>query len=110
MNTYERINGLRKEKGVTLAFLNEKIGGYRGKLTDVKNGKVSLNELEIEIIAKELGTTAKYLTSGEDEQKEKPAPKTGNGQLPEGYYELNPENKALVDSVIARLLASQSEE
>ena len=45
-----------------------------------------------------------------EKKMKKPAPKTGNGQLPEGYYELNPENKALVDSVIARLLASQSEE
>lgn len=107
MNTYDRINSLRKQKGVTFSFLNEKIGGYRGKMTDVKNGKVSLTESEIDIIAKELGTTSEYLISGEASEKN-PAPENGDGLSRTQYDELTPENWAAVDAVIARLYASQS--
>jgi len=41
---------LAKEKGVKISFLNELIGGYRGKLTECKNGKSKLSENEIKII------------------------------------------------------------
>lgn len=109
MNTYDRINSLRKQKGVTFSFLNEKIGGYRGKMTDVKNGKVSLTESEIDIIAKELGTTSEYLISGEASEKN-PAPENGDGLSRTQYDMLTPENRAAVDAVIARLFASQSQE
>lgn len=46
----EDILSLAKEKGVKLSFLNELIGGYRGKLTDWKNNKTSLTEDEKNII------------------------------------------------------------
>lgn len=52
----EEILSLAREKGVKLSFLNDLIGGYRGKLTEWKNGKTSLTEKEITVIAD-------YLTS-----------------------------------------------
>lgn len=46
----EDILSLVKQKGVKLSYLNNLIGGYRGKLTDWKNNKTSLTENEINII------------------------------------------------------------
>jgi hypothetical protein len=46
----EEVLSLAKEKGIKLSFLNDLIGGYRGKLTDWKNGKTSLTENELSII------------------------------------------------------------
>lgn len=36
--------------GIKLAYLNELIGGYRGKLTEWKKGKTSLTQEEMKII------------------------------------------------------------
>lgn len=48
--TKDEILQLAKDKGVKLSFLNDLIGGYRGKLTDWKNGKTTLKDNEIKII------------------------------------------------------------
>jgi hypothetical protein len=49
MNKNEILN-LAKEKGIKLTYLSELIGGYRGKLTEWKNGKTTLSEREEKII------------------------------------------------------------
>lgn len=46
----EEILSIAKEKGIKISFLNDLIGGYRGKLTDWKNGKTSLTETELSTI------------------------------------------------------------
>lgn len=48
--TKDEILTLAKEKGVKISYLNKLIGGYRGKLTDWKNGKTTLNETELSTI------------------------------------------------------------
>lgn len=108
MDVYSRINELRKLKGIKLSFINEKICGYRGKMTDVKNGKVSLTEKELKIIADELSTTVDYLTGLTDDpsQIEKPTDHLTDGL--KKYDMLSNENKAAIDALIDRLLASQS--
>ena len=45
------ILNLAKEKGVKLSYLNSLIGGYRGKLTDWKNGKTTLTDTELNTIS-----------------------------------------------------------
>jgi hypothetical protein len=45
----------------------------------------------------------------ESKQKEKPATETGSGQIP-NYSKLSDTNKAIVDSMIAQLLAAQLED
>ena len=47
----EDILNLAKEKGVKLSYLNSLIGGYRGKLTDWKNGKTTLTDAELDTIS-----------------------------------------------------------
>lgn len=47
----EEILSLAKKKGIKISFLNDLIGGYRGKLTDWKNGKTTLTDSEKNIIS-----------------------------------------------------------
>jgi transcriptional regulator with XRE-family HTH domain len=61
MDVYDRIEYLRKRRGVTLTHLNNAIGAYKGKLAEVQRGKVSLRQDELQIIARELSTTVDFL-------------------------------------------------
>jgi hypothetical protein len=69
MNPIDRILALAKEKGIKQSHLNELICGYRGKFTDLKNGKSSLTEGEYAIIADELGTSTEFLKFGDENIK-----------------------------------------
>lgn len=63
----EEILSIAKEKGIKISFLNDLIGGYRGKLTDWKNGKTSLTETELSTITNYLlGNTQ---TSAENDKE-----------------------------------------
>lgn len=78
MNTFQRIDFLRKSKGITLKFLNERIpNGYRGKLTELKSGKTTLSVSDLACLAKLLDTSIDYLLGKTDDpdpsgQTEKP--------------------------------------
>ena len=66
--TKDEILTLAKEKGIKLSHLNSLINGYRGKLTDWKNGKTSLTESELRIISDYLlGTEPKPSTAVTDD-------------------------------------------
>lgn len=67
-STVERILHLAKEKGVKQSFINDLIGGYRGKVTEWKKGKSSPTKEEIHVIAEFFGVTDEYLI-GVDEQE-----------------------------------------
>jgi len=51
MKTIQDLLQIAKEKGVKSSYLNTLINGYRGKITDAKNGKTTLTENEIRIIS-----------------------------------------------------------
>lgn len=78
MSISEKIDHLRYKRGISLTHLNKAIGAYRGKITDVKNGKSSFSDIEISILARELHTTTGYLLGSTDDprpagdQKENP--------------------------------------
>lgn len=115
MTTYERIDALRKEHGIMWSHLNEQIGAYRGKLTEFKNGKTTLSQAEIAKIASILKTSTDYLLGNTDDpapvgQKEKSVPIIEGGLSKTKYGQLTPENRELVDSLIEKLLKSQSED
>jgi hypothetical protein len=90
MRVIDRINGLRKEKGVKLSFLNSAIGGYKGKLTDVKNEKTTLTKIEIDIIAKALGTSSDYLLTGSEAKK---SPAEAEENIQKDYNEFSEETR-----------------
>lgn len=82
MNISDRIEFLRERRGISLTHLNNEIGAYRGKLTEVRKGKASLNESEISILAQVLSTSTDYLLGNTDDptpagQKEEPPAQGG---------------------------------
>lgn len=86
MTTYNRIDFLRKQKGIKWGHINEKIGAYRGKLTEVKNGKTTLTQEELSIIAEILETTIDYLLGNTDDPRpagQKEQPPVDGGELSE---------------------------
>lgn len=114
MGVYQRIDELRKNKGIKWNYLNEKLpGAYHGRMTELKNGKTTLNGEQLDAIAEILGTTSAYLLGATDDpspavQKESPATDSGSGvKYPPGYDLLTPENRAKADSYLAFLLAEQ---
>jgi transcriptional regulator with XRE-family HTH domain len=98
---YSRIDSLRRVRGVTLAHLNSIMpDGYRGKLTEYKNGKTSLTDADIQSIAEALDISVAYLKTGESPESEQPL-------LNPEYQKLTPKNRAAIDAAIAALLKSQ---
>lgn len=83
MSTYDRINLVRKERGITWNALNSKVeGAYHGRMTDLKNGKTSLSNSQLQTVADILGTTLDYLLGNTDDptpagQKEQPPAQGG---------------------------------
>ena len=83
MSVYERINIVRKGKGVTWTHLNENVAGsYHGRMTDLKNGKTTLSSDQLKTIAELLSTSTDYLLGNTDDptpagQKEKPPAQGG---------------------------------
>lgn len=94
MTIYERIDELRKEKGVKWGYLNDQIGAYRGKLTEVKNGKTTLSDYELEKIAEVLGTSVGYLLGSTD-----------NACPPSRQKETSPEQEGQFSEKDVRLIA-----
>lgn len=77
MTISDRIELLRKKQGVSLVHLNNVIGAYRGKITEVKNNKASFDKKEVILLAQALSTSTDYLLGKTDdpkppEQKESP--------------------------------------
>lgn len=70
MVTIDRILQLAKERGIKQTYLNSLIGGYRGKITDWKNGKSTPNENELKIIADYFNVSVDYLKGKTDTKKE----------------------------------------
>lgn len=75
MSISEKIDHLRHKRGISLTHLNKTIGAYRGKITDVKNGKSSFSDIEISILARELHTTTDYLLGRTDDPRPAGDPK-----------------------------------
>lgn len=61
--TKNEILTLAKENGIKLSYLNNLIGGYRGKMTDWKNGKTTLTNEELTILTEHLSV---YVAKKED--------------------------------------------
>lgn len=102
MTMYERIDLLRKEQGIMWSHLNEKIGAYRGKLTEFKNGKTTLSQDEIFRIASVLGTSTDYLLGNTDD----PSPPGAEGKP----TPVSESGLSLLDKRLNELLSVSSDE
>lgn len=106
---YERIEALCAERETNITEMCRRSGASRGSLTDLKMGRTNgLNTKTIEKIAAFFGVSVGYLL-GTEEQK-KPADPKVDRLSKAGYEELTPENKAVIDSLIEKLLKSQAGE
>ena len=126
---YKRIEELCKNNGVTITDMCRASGAPRGSLSDLKMGRTNgLNSNTLSKIATYfdvsvdhlLGKAERFYTGDEDllsaetlaslagEQNKKPADQMADGLRGTGYYDLTPENRAMIDSLIDSLLKSQS--
>lgn len=109
-NIVQKIIDTCKEKGVKQSYLNSLIGGYRGKFTDLKNGKTSLTDNEIKIIAKALNVSNNYLLGNETKNRFPAEAKSLSdieNEILEIYNTL-PKDKKQAFLTVARSLKSQS--
>lgn len=101
MRISDKIELLRKQRGISLTHLNNAIGAYRGKITDVRAGKASFSNEEIKILAKEINTSIDYLLGNTDDP-------TPAGQIPSEDAGLSPQEQHLIE--IFRELNEQGKE
>jgi transcriptional regulator with XRE-family HTH domain len=98
MVNIDKIKGLAREQGKSIAYICSLLGKGRGFLNEVKYGKNSIEESELKIIADDLNTTPAYLKDETDE-KNKPAE-----ILDERTIRLNELMKKLTPSEIEQVL------
>ncbi len=73
MNVAGKILQLCEERGVKQSHINKLIGGYRGKLTDWKNGKSSPSEVELNKISEFFGISVEFFRGGADPTPDQPS-------------------------------------
>lgn len=102
---YQIFAKLMEEKGVTHYQVAKGAGVAQSSLSDWKNGKSCPRNPTLKKIADYFGVSVSYLKGETDDrgQKETPAPVSGSGQYPHGYDLLTPEQKEIVDRLIADL-------
>lgn len=110
---YERIQELCKSKGVTGSRMCLELGLSKSTLSDIKSGrKKGISTATAQKIAAYFDVTVGYLLGEEEmpQNKENPTAQLGSEALSQaGYDLLTDENKAFIDQMIAKLVASQSD-
>lgn len=104
---YENVNKLCKARKTTITKMSEDIGLSNAAATSWKKGAVP-KASTLEKISAYFGVSVDSLL-GKEETK-KPADQKDDGLRGLGYYDLTPENRAMIDSLIDSLLRSQSAE
>ena len=102
---FENYVRLCNSVGKTPSAVALEMGIAKPTVTRWKNGSTP-NSATLYKVADYFGVSAEYLTGNED-QKEKPTLQTESERIP-GYSKLSDTNRAIVDSMIAQLLAAQS--
>ena len=93
-----------KQIGISHSYLSSIESGI-----NPANGKpISIGLETLEKLSKVTGYSVAYLTG--DNEEGKPATRTGDELSKTKYEQLNAENRAAIDALIDRLLASQSGE
>ncbi len=96
-NLYNNIENLCKKRGVNMTTMCRDSGASRGSLSDLKSGrKQTLKYETLKKIANYFEMSVESLVSGDDGQKEKPAP---------GGSELDAAFSAVLDQLTAEELA-----
>lgn len=104
MANINKIKELCKEKGISLAFVCKKINKRRTFFGELESRGGNISEGDLEVIADVLGTTVDYLT-GKSDEKNAPVVKYDRRtrEFISRYEQLSPEQKKLVDALLAEL-------
>lgn len=108
MSIIDSVLHLAKEKGVSQAFICNKLGLSRNYLAEVKKGKTSLTDDRLAVIADLLNTTPEYL-KGETDTKEKPATSQDDEldkEFSELIKQLSPEQREIIKAQIKGILSN----
>lgn len=106
---FETYKKLCEEHGEKPYSLPVKLGAKSNSIVaQWKNGSLPRPEM-LQRIADYFEVSVGHLIDGE-EKKEKPTGDNASGLLQTKYSMLNPENKIVIDLLIERLLASQSDQ
>lgn len=109
MFNYDRMNELIKKSGKTKLFLCGQLGKGKTYLRDAEKQKTNISGETLRILASELNTTPEYLTGETDTpEAKKDTTLAGDVGMPEGYAQLTPANREIVDRLIADLAKAQS--
>lgn len=106
MNSVERVKAICAMRKIPISRLEKDLGFSNGYIGQLRRGTFPYDRLVL--IAKYLGVSEKYLSAGEEEQKENPGTNEGAEALNPDYYKLNEHNKTLIDQMIEQLLKAQS--
>ena len=105
---YKILESLLEERGISGGKMSSDLGMSRSFMTELRKGRAkSIKAETAQKIADYFGVSVAYLLG--EETKKEPATQTGSGLQGTGYDLLNEKNKAIVDSLIETLLASQSD-
>ena len=105
MTSVDKVKSICKERKIPISRLERDLKYANGYIGQLRKGTFPDDRL-VEI-ANYLNVPTLYLTG--EEQKEKPTLQTESERIP-GYSKLSDTNRAIVDSMIAQLLAAQSED
>ena len=102
----ENIKKFCASKGIKPTTACKESGVGTSFISDVNRGQTP-SVAKVQMLADYLGVTTSELLGETD--KKSPAPIKGDGTFSEKYDQLSPENRAAIDAVLDRLLASQSD-
>ena len=105
---YKRIETLCKERGVNITQMCKDAGVPRGNLTELKMGRtIALSTKTLNKLSVYFDVPIEHLLG---QETKKPTDQVVDGLRGTGYYDLTPEHRAMIDSLIESLLRSQSAE
>lgn len=113
MDAIDKINSILDRIGMTGAELERKINVSNSVYSQWNTKTTKPSKKSLLKVAEVLGVDISEILPDKSEQKENPT--AGSGEVPSKlgntkYFKLNDENRALIDSMIEKLLKSQSDD
>lgn len=105
-NLYKTVYSLCDENGITVGKMCNDIGMRRSNMTELKMGRIkTLKPENLAKISEYFGVTIDYLLGIE----KTPTEPELDERFAAGYSALNEKNRAIIDSLIDQLIATQEE-
>lgn len=103
-----RIRAIRRERGMTMKQLGSIVGVSEAAISHYETGRREPDPNMLGLLANALGVTVDYLMGRDDVPAPQPAkPLPTPESIPEYLSRLTPENRAFIEEMARKLLASQ---